>query len=243
MGFAIAREDGRKRPKGPTHPTSCRPRESGDPSCHIRGPLEYWVPAYAGMTVSCAARERTTRHEGASPRLTDATGAGPCYPYSQCQTARCRMCPAPTLSILFEPQFFSNRSSLRSRGACGAPGILPLVATPEGMAERRQAPVPCSRAARVRRGAHLAIGALASRRSAVTVLGRASPALRFRHCRRHRREGLAAGALIEPWRRHPTSRTALRRDATPAPPSGSPSGDAPHRAGCVTHTPASRRSQ
>ncbi len=142
----------------------------------------------------------------------------PRYPYSQCQTARCRIAPTPFVS--FEPQFFSNRSS-RSRCAVAPRVSLPLAATPEGMAERRQARIPCSRAALVRRGAHLAIGALASRRSAVTVLGRASPALRFRHCRRHPREGLAAGALIEPWRRHPTSRTAVCRDATPAPSSGS----------------------
>ena len=116
--------------------------------------------------------------------------------------------------------------------------ILPLVATPEGMAERRQAPVPCSRAALFRRGAHLAIGALASRRSAVTVLGRASPALRFRHCRRHPREGLAAGALIEPRRRHPTSRTAVLPGRHARSVCRIVSGDAPHRAGCVTLTPS-----
>ena len=47
--------------------------------------------------------------------------------------------PTPLFEFL-EPQFFSNRSS-RSRGACGAPGILRLVATPARgwrSADRRQ---------------------------------------------------------------------------------------------------------
>jgi hypothetical protein len=95
--------------------------------------------------------------------------------------------PAPTLSIC------SNRNSFRiaalsAPAALAAPRVYSfhLVATPEGMAERRQARIPCSRAALVRRGAHLAIGALASRRSAVTVLGRASPALG---------SGIAAGTV------------------------------------------------
>ena len=142
----------------------------------------------------------------------------PRYPYSQCQTARCRIAPTPLVS--FEPQFFSNRSS-RSRCAVAPRVILPLAATPEGMAERRQARIPCSRAALVRRGAHLAIGALASRRSAVTVLGprsprAAAPALPPEPPRGPRRE---AHRALSGGRR--TSRTAVRRDATPAPSAGS----------------------
>ena len=178
------------------------------------------MPAFAGMTterlgttVSCAARAGTTRHEGASPRLTDATGAGPCYPYSQCQTAK------PLNAGLRGTRI---QSQLSFPAALAAPRVsFILLPPPRGWrsADRRLFLVLVPRW--LGRGAHLAIGALASRRSAVTVLGRASPALRFRHCRRHRREGLAAGALIEPRRRHPTSRTAVCRDATPAPSAGS----------------------
>jgi hypothetical protein len=93
-------------------------------------------------------------------------------------------------------------------------------------------------AALVRRGAHLAIGALASRRSAVTVLGPRSPrALRFRHCRRHRREGLAVQG-IKPW---PAVALNLPDRTLPGRHARSifriVSGDAPHRAGCASHTP------
>jgi hypothetical protein len=71
------------------------------------------------------------------------------------------------------------------------------------------------------RGAHLAIGALASRRSAVAVLGCESPRISCPALPPEPSRGPRRGALIEPWRRPPTSRSALRRDATPAPPSGS----------------------
>ena len=154
----------------------------------------------------------TTTHEGASPRLNERNRRDAALPLFTMSNSPVPDVPATTPSNHSSP--FPRRRS--------APGfILHLAATPEGMAERRQARIPRSRAALVRRGAHLAIGALASRRSAVTVLGRESPASRFRHWRRNRREGLAAGALIEPWRRPPTSRSAVCRDATPAPPSGS----------------------
>jgi hypothetical protein len=118
------------------------------------------------------------------------------------------------------------------------PGLTPSsAATPEGMAERRQAHIPCSRAALVRRGAHLAIGALASRRSAVTVLGPRSPRA-------------AAPALPPEPPRGPRQPGSSSPDQRPLnlPDRTSPgrharsvcrivSGDAPHRAGCATHTP------
>jgi hypothetical protein len=133
---------------------------------------------------------------------------------SQCQTARLSDADCATPLFNATPPFPRRLRRPGDRSFISLP-------PPRGWrsADRRVFLVVGPR--RLGRGAHLAIGALASRRSAVTVLGRASPALQFRHCCRHPREGLAAGALIQPWRRHPTSRTAVCRDATPAPPSGS----------------------
>ena len=103
----------------------------------------------------------------------------PRYPYSQCQTARCRMCPAPTLSIR------SNRNSFRT-AVLSSPRRLRRPGYPSSCCHPRGdggAPTgACSLLlcrACLGRGAHLAIGALASRRSAVTVLGRECPRIPF----------------------------------------------------------------
>jgi hypothetical protein len=112
-----------------------------------------------------------------------------------------------------EPQFFEPQFLLPRR--LRRPGYPSSCCHPyEGMAERRQARIPCSRAALVR--------------------ARRAPCDRCARLSALRRDGfgpgkprapvpalLAAGALIEPRRRHPTSRTAVCRDATPAPSSGS----------------------
>ncbi len=172
-------------------------------------------------------RMRTTR-SAADPR-TEVSGL-PRYPYSQCQTARCRMCPPP-LSHSFEPQFFPNRGSLSLPWRLRRPGIsFVLLPSPRGWrsADRRY---PCScRAGRARR--HLArLGSAqreaASRRSAV-ALSAAGPASRLRHCRRHLVRGLHAtgrsarprprplGPRLSRGRRH--ARSVIRIV----------SGDAPH---------------
>ena len=156
---------------------------------------------------------------------------------SRCQTARRRTCPARTLSIR------SNRNSFRTAAfsapaALAAPRvlILHLVATPEGMAERRQARIPCSRAALVRarrapcdrcaRLSALRRGGFGLRKPPRPVSGIAAGTV-ARASPRGLREPLAAASNL-PVRTSPGrhARSVIRIV----------SGDAPHRAGCSNIT-------
>ena len=184
----------------------------------------------ARCTVACrgetehaasATPEHEDAHDAQAPPARGPRSPGvPRYPYSQCQTARCRMCPPP-LSHSFEPQFCRTAARF-APAALAAPRVsFLLLPPPRGWrsADRRVFLVLVPRW--LGRGAHLAIGALASRRSAVAVLGCESPRAPFPALPPEPSRGPRRGARIEPRRRPPTSRSALRRDATPAPPSGS----------------------
>jgi hypothetical protein len=180
------------------------------------------------------ARDTTNYAHATSPPGREALRDCRLIPISHCQTATSRA-PGKT----HRPAPASNRNSpfpLRLAHCAPGPNLLPSSATPEGAAERRQARVPCCCAARVARGAHLAIGALASRRSTVAIFGPGEPArpvrqrrISSRKPRRTSRYGLAGGAG-PPRPRSQTSaagrhtRSAIRIV----------SGDAPHRAGYCT---------
>ena len=138
------------------------------------------------------------------------------HPYS------IRNSPSPARLHRIDPS-----SCCHPRGDGGAPtGAYSLFSCRAGQARR----APCDRCARLS----------ALRRDG---FGPGKPRARVPALPPAPSRGLAAGALIEPRRRHPTSRTALRPGRHARSVCRIVSGDAPHRAGCVTHTPDPIRSQ